>query len=109
MPDANQHACRWERFRELMPVTRKWAYFDNAAVGPLPTPVREAVLRWADEGWKEGDTVWSQWAAGIEQTRCQAAEMIAASTAEIVIQLPDGAPPSIFKGSTARTCRADRR
>ncbi|MBP89011.1 MAG: cysteine desulfurase [Planctomycetaceae bacterium] len=68
-----------------MPVTRKWAYFDNAAVGPLPTPTRDAVLRWADEGWQDGDTLWPQWAAGIEQTRRTAAAMIAGSTEEIAL------------------------
>ena len=85
MPAAPPPARPWERFRSLMPVTRKWAYFDNAAVGPLPTPTRDAVLQWAEESWQEGDTAWPQWAAGIEQTRRLAAKMIAGSMEEIAL------------------------
>lgn len=34
-----------EDFRALFPVTRRYAYLAHAAVAPLPTPAREAVVR----------------------------------------------------------------
>lgn len=85
MPGTTDQADIWQRFRDLMPVTRKWAYFDNAAVGPLPVPTHEAVVRWADESLQEGDTVWPTWSSGIEKTRQAAARMLAASPDEIAL------------------------
>lgn len=85
MSGESDQSDSWKRFRQLMPVTRKWAYFDNAAVGPLSTVARDAVLRWADESWHEGDTAWPRWATGIEKTRESAAQMIAASPEEIAL------------------------
>ncbi len=75
----------WQRFRNLMPVTEKWAYFDNAAVAPLPSPTREAIQRWLDDACREGDTVWPQWAASLETTRKAAAAMLGADPGEIAL------------------------
>ncbi len=74
-----------ERFRALMPVTGKWAYFDNAAVAPLPSPARDAISRWLQQATEEGDTVWPSWAAGIEKTRKTAATILGADTDEIAL------------------------
>jgi selenocysteine lyase/cysteine desulfurase len=76
---------RWQKFRSLMPITQKWAYFDNAAVAPLPNPTRETLLRWSQEASEEGDTVWPEWARGVERTRQTAASMIGASPDEIAL------------------------
>ena len=63
----NDPATRWQRFRAQMPVTSKWAYFDHAAVAPLPEPTREAIVRWAQQAAEEGDTVWPQWNQRVEE------------------------------------------
>ena len=39
----------WPYFRQQMPVTARWSYFDNAAVAPLSQPVREAIERLRDD------------------------------------------------------------
>ncbi len=75
----------WERLRKLCPITDKWAYFDHAAVAPLPQPAREAVLQWLDEATYDGDTVWPRWAKCIEKTRNAAALMLGATTDEIAL------------------------
>ncbi len=68
-----------------MPVTAKWAYFDNAAVAPLPTPTRAAITEWLREAVDEGDTVWSGWSRRVEQTRNTAARLINADPHEIAL------------------------
>jgi selenocysteine lyase/cysteine desulfurase len=75
----------WNGLRALMPVTAKWAYFDNAAVAPLPSPTQQVIEKWLTQATAEGDTVWPEWARGIEQTRALAAAMINAEPAEIAL------------------------
>lgn len=75
----------WQQFRNMMPVTEKWAYFDNAAVAPLPSPARDAVLGWVEDACGEGDTVWPQWAASIEKTRSAAASMLGSDPSEVAL------------------------
>jgi hypothetical protein len=48
----------WDAFRESMPVTAKWAYFDHAAVAPLSEPARRATVSWLQQATAEGDTIW---------------------------------------------------
>jgi selenocysteine lyase/cysteine desulfurase len=74
---------RWSDFRRLMPVARKLAYFDHAAVAPLPSPTGEAIGVWARQGVEEGDTAWPQWAQRVEEVRKTAASLIAAQPEEI--------------------------
>jgi selenocysteine lyase/cysteine desulfurase len=75
----------WHRFRDLVPTSEKWAYFDNAAVAPLPSPARDAVLAWVKQASEEGDTVWPSWAAALEKTRNSAAAMLGAGSSEIAL------------------------
>ncbi|MEX0819449.1 MAG: aminotransferase class V-fold PLP-dependent enzyme [Pirellulaceae bacterium] len=75
----------WQAFRDLVPVTERWAYFDNAAVAPLPSPARDAVLQWVGDACCNGDTVWPQWAAALETTRNAAATMLGADSSEIAL------------------------
>jgi selenocysteine lyase/cysteine desulfurase len=72
-------------FRDRMPVTARWAYFDHAAVAPLPQPAREAIAQWLDEATQDGDTVWPRWARRMESLRGTAAAMIHADPPEIAL------------------------
>jgi selenocysteine lyase/cysteine desulfurase len=74
-----------DRFRQLMPITGKWAYFDHAAVAPLPLPASEAIGQWLAEATAEGDTVWPRWSQRMESLRQTAAAMIHADPTEIAL------------------------
>jgi cysteine desulfurase/selenocysteine lyase len=74
-----------ERFRAHMPVADRWAYFDHAAVAPLPQVAADALAAWLREATLEGDTVWPNWAQQLEQTRSVAAALIHASPAEVAL------------------------
>ena len=75
----------WQRFRDQMPIAQQWAYFDHAAVAPLPLSAKLAVTRWADEAANQGDAVWPQWNQRIEQLRQTVAELINADTCQIAL------------------------
>ena len=75
----------WQSFRQQMPVAQRWAYFDHAAVAPLPERTRAAVTRWVDLAATEGDTVWPSWSNRVEQCRGLAARLIHAEPAEIAL------------------------
>ncbi|HEV7282649.1 MAG TPA: aminotransferase class V-fold PLP-dependent enzyme [Pirellulaceae bacterium] len=71
--------------REQMPVTADWAYFDHAAVAPLPRPSAIAIQRWLTECVESGDVPWLFWNAQAETCRRLAAEAIGADPAEIAL------------------------
>lgn len=81
MPSADLAAT----FRHAMPVTERWAYFDHAAVAPLPRPAAEKMQRFAVECALEGDTLWPTWSAGAEEARRSAARLINADPTEIAL------------------------
>ncbi len=68
-----------------MLIARRFAYFDHAAVGPLPEPTRAAIAVWLQQAAELGDTVWPSWNAQTEQGRQHAAAMIGASPDEIAL------------------------
>lgn len=74
-----------QRLREQMPVTKKWAYFDHAAVAPLSAPARSALFTWLEQAADEGDTVWPDWARQLQDTRTAAAELVGGSADEIAL------------------------
>jgi selenocysteine lyase/cysteine desulfurase len=76
---------RWSDFRRLMPIAQALAYFDHAAVAPLPQPTGEAIAGWAREAVEEGDTAWPRWAQRVEEVRKTAAALIAAQPEEIAL------------------------
>ncbi len=71
------------RLRAAMPVTKRWAYFDHAAVAPLSGPAQTAIATWAEQAARDGDTVWPSWARRIEEIRHVAAASIGADEEEI--------------------------
>jgi selenocysteine lyase/cysteine desulfurase len=68
-----------------MPIAQTWAYLDHAAVSPLPEPTRRALVEWADEAARSGDTVCPAWTGKVEALRRQAAHLIGASPEEIAL------------------------
>jgi cysteine desulfurase/selenocysteine lyase len=72
-------------FRQAMPITERWAYFDHAAVAPLPRASAEKMQRWAVEATLEGDTLWPTWSAGAEECRKLSARLINADPSEIAL------------------------
>jgi len=71
--------------RAQMPVAAKWAYFDHAAVAPLPAPAQQAISAWAQQAASEGDTGWLDWNRGVERARTLAARLVGAETEEIAL------------------------
>src|SRR5687767_3377628 len=72
-------------FRDQMPVARKWAYFDHAAVAPITEPAATAMRLQVEQALEEGDTAWPDWARGLRDTRQAAAELIHAEPDEIAL------------------------
>ena len=73
------------RFRAAMPIASRVAYFDHAAVAPLPSPTRESIRAWLDQATDEGDVAWAGWARRLEEVRRCAARLINAEPAEIAL------------------------
>lgn len=71
------------RFRAAMPVVKRWAYFDHAAVAPISALAEEAIAAWAQQAACDGDTAWPAWAHAVEEVRSLAANRIRASNDEI--------------------------
>lgn len=75
----------WQWWRSQMPVTRRWAYFDHAAVAPLPTPTAQAIQSFADQAACQGDVDWLQWAGDVEDMRRSIADWLHVQPLEIAM------------------------
>lgn len=73
------------QFRAQAPVTRQWAYFDHAAVAPLPSPAARAIEDWLRQASEAGDVHWPAWSRRIEELRQSAAAMVNANPDEIAL------------------------
>lgn len=69
--------------RREFPVADHWAYFDHAAVSPLPRRSGDVLRRWAAEQEANGCVHWPSWRKQLEVIRGDAARLIHAETAEI--------------------------
>jgi cysteine desulfurase/selenocysteine lyase len=78
-------ACDWGWFRSQMPVARRWAYLDHAAVAPLSKPAQDALVQWAEDATCNGDTSYADWSDRLEAVRTAAAGMIAAEPHELAL------------------------
>ncbi|MGY8767906.1 MAG: aminotransferase class V-fold PLP-dependent enzyme [Pirellulales bacterium] len=75
----------WNDFRQKMPITQKWAYFDHAAVAPLPEPSVKNIENWSNQAMLEGDDQWPNWAKQVESLRETSAKLIGANNEEIAL------------------------
>ncbi len=74
----------WELLRRAeFPVAERWAYFDHAAVAPLPRRSGQAIRDWTTEQEQSGVVHWVRWEAGIEGLRRDLAALINAHNDEI--------------------------
>lgn len=76
------HSTR-QTLRAAMPITRKWAYFDHAAVAPITQPAADAIATWLTQITEEGDTVWLDWVRHVANARTSAASLIGAKSDDI--------------------------
>jgi cysteine desulfurase / selenocysteine lyase len=74
----------WDAIRRAeFPVAERWAYFDHAAVCPLPRRSRDRLLEWADEQVAQGVVGWPKWENKVEEVRRVAARLIGAEPDEV--------------------------
>src|SRR6266478_7598703 len=59
----------WVALRSEFPVTRRWAFFDHAAVAPLSGRAQHAMTEWATHMAENGDAELSQWERRVEDVR----------------------------------------
>jgi selenocysteine lyase/cysteine desulfurase len=74
----------WNALRRAeFPVTEHWAYFDHAAVAPLPRRSGAILRAWADDQEQNGVVHWPNWERRLETLRAGAARLINAHPDEI--------------------------
>jgi len=73
----------WTALRNEFPVTRRWKFFDHAAVAPLTARAQKALVDWAADIAKNGLVHEKQWLQRVEETRGLAAKLIGADPLDI--------------------------
>jgi cysteine desulfurase/selenocysteine lyase len=74
----------WDEIRRAeFPVTERWAYFDHAAVAPLPRRSRDRLVEWGDDQVANGVIHWLAWEAKLNTLRDRLATLIGASGDEV--------------------------
>lgn len=74
----------WDALRrDEFPVTERWAYFDHAAVAPLPRRSGDILRAWAKEQEDNGVVNWPDWEQKLQGLRRGIAGMIGSAVDEI--------------------------
>ncbi|HEV3166799.1 MAG TPA: aminotransferase class V-fold PLP-dependent enzyme [Isosphaeraceae bacterium] len=74
----------WDAIRRAeFPVAERWAYFDHAAVAPLPRRAGNMMRAWVDEQEQNGVVHWPAWEQRLEAIRGRIAQLLNADLAEI--------------------------
>jgi selenocysteine lyase/cysteine desulfurase len=74
----------WSAVREAeFPVTQSWAYFDHAAVSPLPLRSVKRLHAWSADVAANGCVHWPAWAEKLDTLRADVARLIGATADEI--------------------------
>jgi cysteine desulfurase / selenocysteine lyase len=71
--------------RAQMPICQRFAYFDHAAVAPLPAASAAAIKNYATEASELGDTPWMDWSRRVELLRGEFAQLVGAGSDEIAM------------------------
>ncbi len=72
-----------KEIRSLFPVTEKFIYFNHAAVSPLSTRVRDAMMWLVDDVTQNGSVHYFDWCDTYEKVRGSAARLVNAKAHEI--------------------------
>src|SRR5438128_2410701 len=73
----------WTSLREQFPVTRRWAFFDHAAVAPLSGPAQRAVVEWAADMADNGDVHEPLWFHRVNEVRGLAGRLLNADPLDV--------------------------
>jgi selenocysteine lyase/cysteine desulfurase len=73
----------WTDLRRECPVTRRWAYFDHAAVAPLTDRARQTLVEWAADLTENGDVYDSNRVRQVEEVRRRAGLLLNADPLDI--------------------------
>lgn len=74
----------WDALRRAeFPVSGRWAYFDHAAVAPLPRRSGDVMRAWVEEQEHNGCVHWPDWERKLEANRGAVARLIGADPDEV--------------------------
>jgi selenocysteine lyase/cysteine desulfurase len=74
----------WDELRrDEFPVSEHWAYFDHAAVSPLPRSSATLLKEWAEHQSRHGVVFWPEWEKRLRVVKADLARLIHASVDEI--------------------------
>jgi cysteine desulfurase / selenocysteine lyase len=73
----------WASFRDEFPVTRRWAFFDHAAVAPLSGRARQALVEWAADLAENGLVHERRWLERVEEVRRLAGQLLNAEPLDV--------------------------
>jgi cysteine desulfurase/selenocysteine lyase len=73
----------WTHYRSEMPITRRWAFFDHAAVAPITAGAQKAINEWAADMAENGDVMEHRWVQRIEEVRRLAGRLLDADPVDI--------------------------
>jgi selenocysteine lyase/cysteine desulfurase len=73
----------WSRYRAEMPITKRWAFFDHAAVAPITARAQRAINEWAADMAQNGDVMEHRWVQRIEEVRGLASRLLDADPVDV--------------------------
>jgi cysteine desulfurase/selenocysteine lyase len=73
----------WAALRDEFPVTRRWAFFDHAAVAPLSGRAQTAMIEWVADMVENGDVHEQRWVRRVEEVRRLAGRLLNADPLDI--------------------------
>src|SRR5438477_10834545 len=73
----------WTALRSEFPVTRRWAFFDHAAVAPLTGRAQQALTDWASDMAENGDVHEPQWVRRVEAVRTLVGQLLHVDSLDI--------------------------
>jgi cysteine desulfurase / selenocysteine lyase len=73
----------WTALRDQFPITRRWAFFDHAAVAPLSAPAVRAITEWAQDTAENGDVNAARWEKRVEEVRELASRVLGAAKDDV--------------------------
>src|SRR5262249_50652332 len=73
----------WSALRQEFPVTRRWAFFDHAAVAPLSGRAQQAMVEWAADQAENGDVHEPRWVQRVEAVRRLAGQLLNADPFDV--------------------------